>query len=65
MGSTDQRALFIFPEPEPTTLGDIRFLTEYHPLRNGKNPDFDHESGRLLRLKAGGYGSGGQPVIDW
>ena len=49
--------LFSRPEPEPASLADIRFLTEYQPFRDGKNPDFDYESGRLLRLKAGGFGT--------
>ncbi len=50
-------ALFSFSEPEPASLADIRFLTEYQPLRGGRNPDFDYDSGRLLRLKAGGFGT--------
>lgn len=63
-GSTplrDKYGLFTRPmpkpaEPEPASLADIHFLTEYHPLRDGKNPDFDHESARLLRFKAGNFG---------
>jgi len=46
-----------FTGPESASLDDIRFLTEYQPLRDGKNPDFDYDSGRLLCLKAGGFGT--------
>jgi predicted amidophosphoribosyltransferase len=55
----NQNALFTFStaEPEPASLADVRFLTEYHPLRGGKNPLFDADSGRMLRLKAGGFGT--------
>jgi predicted amidophosphoribosyltransferase len=44
-------------EPEPASLADIRFLTEYHPKRGGNNPQFDYHSARMLRLKAGAFGT--------
>jgi len=50
-------ALFSLPEPESASLADIHFLTTYHPMRGGKNPLFDYDSGRMLRLKAGGFGT--------
>ena len=46
LDTLDQRSLFTFAEPEPASLADIRFLTEYQPLRGGKNPNFDYDSDR-------------------
>jgi len=36
----DQSSLFAFAEPEPASLADIRFLTEYIPYVAAKIPVF-------------------------